>query len=369
MSSCQKTEDVIEIGLESNNISIHNRTVDICFTSYNIGAFCEELPLVGDVHNTINDNGGPEAYGNAICEMVNAMGSDIVNLQEVWCEEVADAITECMGEDVDIEFDIGSGLMTISTLPILETSFTGFNKGKGFDALKGKGFLSTTIEIDDPDSENGNCELILINTHLQADGGLTDGGFIPALTTGMFNTTRGVRESQLGQIEDHIEDQDPCTPILIGGDLNIERGTEEFNEMLDVFAAQPAHLVTRSPTSTSGSTLDYYIINSYDDHLQRFNDVSTTVFDGCTEYSEVSRYRVRSEWLIEEDWDEVNEQTDIFNTLHQAQNFLDDLNPDDVVSAVIEQVTIRVCTNRLENVSDHHPIQTCFDDFDCDAEC
>lgn len=100
----------------------------------------------------------------------------------------------------------GSGLMTLTKFENTTFKFDKFKKRSEIETKKGIGVL----EVSD---RNGNSIVRIANTHLQS---------------GSSEKKQAVRRAQAQQIVDTANAK-PAVPFFFGGDLNIPRGSEEYN--------------------------------------------------------------------------------------------------------------------------------------------
>ncbi len=376
LSSCTKEESPEKLAIPQ---SIELReNISFCMTTYNIQAFCNEgLPPA-------DHPGTAESYGQQICESIQALDSDYVNLQEVWCSEVADAIETCLtqaGYDGFV-YDEDSGLMSISknvTSTSQAVSFEGPETGA--DHLKDKGFIHTSFEIMD------GCTINIINTHTQADNVwyedyldlqyLLNFPVLSIFTRHSVQSESSIRRLQLAQIMDYMMENIPgCEITILGGDFNIKKEdddgdlTEEFTDLITMIQGQPAHLITSSPTNQGGDILDYFIISNYDQFDEDIQTVTTTVYD-CINPQLVTRYNVFETDNF--DYPAYGYIVGTFDTYEEARAFRDEIKLDAIESGDyfltydIETETTRVC--EVDNDSDHNIVETCIENYDCDQDC
>ncbi len=166
---------------------------------------------------------------------------EVVVLSEVFDDTMRDAIvsslgathphaSDVLGEDRGIKQD--GGVVVLSRWPIESQEQLPFDKVcRGADCYADKGVLYVRIVKD-------GARFHLFATHLQAGAGMAE---------------RGVRRQQLHMIRRFIADKAiPQTePVFIAGDLNVDRYTSEFKEMLAIldagFPAQAGHRYTSDP--------------------------------------------------------------------------------------------------------------------------
>lgn len=108
---------------------------------------------------------------------------------------------------------LGSGLTTLSHLPIVRRHFFSFSHGSFFDRLSNKGVLLTTIQLDD-------IEIDIYNTHLQAT----------YYWLGKFNNTR---QKQIRELMTVITQESGFErPIFLAGDLNLEEKSVGYHDLV-----------------------------------------------------------------------------------------------------------------------------------------
>ncbi len=139
---------------------------------------------------------------------------DVVALQEVWFEEARKIFLSLEGVDVaESPFRnslfLKNGLATISRFPILESLSYRFTAESGVQALAEKGALYTALQL------SADEHMHVWNVHLQS---------------GDSSTT--IREEQIRELCEWIEEQDDGSPLLILGDFNCAPGSEAFDQLL-----------------------------------------------------------------------------------------------------------------------------------------
>ncbi len=146
-----------------------------------------------------------------------------------------------------------SGLMVFSKYPITHQEIAYFQTSRGSDRLSSKGALITRINASGKEFE-------FVVSHMQAGG--ADRAWI--------------RRAQLERIDSLLSTREQTLPIIIAGDLNIDRYNEEFFDMIDYFNAQYYEVqgsnlftidhclntLTKCPTPNVQEHLDHFI--SYD---------------------------------------------------------------------------------------------------------
>ncbi|AHI55730.1 sphingomyelinase C SmcL [Listeria ivanovii] len=132
------------------------------------------------------------------------------------------------------------GVAVVSQWPIVEKSQHIFQRGGGADRLSNKGFAYVKI------MKNGKPYHI-IGTHTQADDSLIS-----------KDTSRAIRAEQMQEIQTFIAKKNiPKDEIIfIGGDLNVNYGTDEYHDMLKLLnVSSPANfngqMATWDPTTNS----------------------------------------------------------------------------------------------------------------------
>lgn len=121
------------------------------------------------------------------------------------------------------------GVAIISKWPITEKIQYIFQRGGGADHFSNKGFVYVKV------MKNGKAYHV-IGTHLQADDALIS-----------INTSQIIRGEQIKEIQTFITNKNiPKNEIVfIGGDMNVNYGTKEYNDML-------TNLNVSSPTDFTG---------------------------------------------------------------------------------------------------------------------
>lgn len=360
---CQKEESITPLSAEEFNGSVSLReSHDLCFLSYNIHAFCEDLG------NSVLNSLAPDPLTNSevadICEGLINMDSDVINLQEVWCESVKDAILSCLSSAgyTDFLYDSESGLLTISKLPLNDKQSIHFNSPEaGADKLKNKGFLSSTIELEE------DCDFNILNTHLQADI-----GFLEGLVFGS-TSQKWIRSIQLSQIKAFLNGLPNCTPSIIGGDFNIDVESDEFDRIVDILPGQPTFIISGDTyipkTSDGGSTLDYFFLSNFSSYYSNLSN--TTVTSNCLEFFTIQKFNLFKVAIFNvEGEEEIIFNIGTYDTMAEAEAAKaqeEGNNPLPLFSYYIETENIHVCTKRFDNPSDHNPIETCFT-YDCEEQ-
>lgn len=353
----QNSDDLQPLETFEGNVSLRE-SHDLCFASYNIHGFCQVGPGTTLTPSDLQD----------ICDGLTNMDSDIINLQEVWCEEFKDFLVDCLGDSGydNFVYDSESGLMTLSKTT-LQRSQTIHFKGKeyGTDRFKNKGFTSTFIELEE------GCEFNIINTHLQADGGFWDDALEtiwPFFWGGPSESE--IREDQLEQIETFVDQVDDCIPSIIGGDFNIDTDSDEFENIVDILPGKPTFILSGDtrvpPTSHGGTTLDYFFLSNFSSY---YSDLSNQTITGdCIESYIIQRFNL-IELDLESEMDAYPIVIGTYNTMAEAQEALiternGNSGPFGTHHYYIQTENITVCTSTFENPSDHNPIETCFT-YDC----
>lgn len=149
---------------------------------------------------------------------------DIIAIQEAW-----DKKTDAVVRNSDFPFISygrrahhlvgGSGLITLSRYPILETEFLRYQNCVGFDCLADKGVLRTRILLPD------HTQIDVYNTHLNA--GVHIG----------LDLSDKVRERQLEQLSKWIESRSQDLTAIIMGDTNSPEDSVNYDQMKQSFQA------------------------------------------------------------------------------------------------------------------------------------
>lgn len=137
------------------------------------------------------------------------------------------------------------GVAIVSKYPIKEKIQHVFKSGCGFDNDSNKGFVYTKIE------KNGK-NVHVIGTHTQSEDSRCGAGH-----------DRKIRAEQMKEISDFVKKKNihKDETVYIGGDLNVNKGTPEFKDMLknlnvnDVLYA--GHNSTWDPQSNSIAKYNY----------------------------------------------------------------------------------------------------------------
>lgn len=188
-----------------------------------------------------------------IADSIIAQEPDFVALQEVWDERSREPLLVSGYEAAYCDPARGlleqNGLLTLSRLPILETSVHRFSDSSGLESWISKGALRTMVR-----APNGD-RLAIWNVHLQS--GVDEGS---------------VRRGQILELASWIESaHDECS--VVAGDLNCSEGDPEWALLVQVFGARG--LVPRSgriPTYDHGenplaaieppATIDHVFVNA-----------------------------------------------------------------------------------------------------------
>ena len=279
MTSCEENL-IMQSNQETRNssgISTRGDTENVCVASWNT-----QLLDVGDIFGDPQCEGAEcDARAEKICEQVSNLldpSPDIVNFQEVFEADAAQALIACMtangypyntgfdpnqnGTDCFSNTDIiifsiaqseseGSGLITFSKYPIISTVSEDFEDcngciGEANDCLAEKGMVLTEIEV------SPGCTIFNFNTHLDA---------------GDSNEDAATRAKQLEQMKNFLKNNVPDgSPLLVSGDFNIKRNSSEYHKLVTALgSAKNTALMAgtkdgiTSPASEDdpASTLDY----------------------------------------------------------------------------------------------------------------
>ena len=176
---------------------------------------------------TLNVWGLPEPFARDVSARMDAIAAhlceldtDIVNLQEVWLEQVrARLLTEAVRKHYpwvwhDRGEHGGGGLLVLSRYPILEVYFEPYLlKGLPYrldhaDYYAGKGFVHLRLAT-------GNNPVSLVNTHLHAQ-----------YTNDVGNQYLGVRAGQVVQLAAYLAGI--RDPLLVAGDFNTHEGAPVY---------------------------------------------------------------------------------------------------------------------------------------------
>ncbi|QJE25788.1 sphingomyelin phosphodiesterase [Staphylococcus caprae] len=112
---------------------------------------------------------------------------------------------------------VSGGVGIVSKWPIVQQEQHIYKDGCGADKLSNKGFAYIKI------NKNGKYHHI-IGTHLQAED-----------PTCMKGKDQSIRQSQMNEIKQFIKDKHipKNEPVYIGGDLNVIKGSDEYQQMPD----------------------------------------------------------------------------------------------------------------------------------------
>ncbi len=393
LASC--SEELIEDKpLSTVSIDLREMHEDICFMTYN--TFLLDVP---------NSFGGPQCEGPgciqdalAICTQIAEQMPDVVHLQEVFVDEAAEILQECLeGQGYNVQFDdtnnqsfigtgLGSGLMTASLLPMSNTQVVEFDNttsifNSGNDGAADKGFMINQIQLEP------GCFITSINTH-------TDAGSDPA--------SRCTRMLQFLQINEFIESAPGDIPMLLGGDFNLDAnggeelviseliqslnsmggifgsflskiiggncaelfehpefqesyiGALEFGVLTQLVKGEPVHLISGDqldPTASDGQVLDYFILSNMSDAITNL-EIETLEPD-C----ELTWIVDRFEFNPETGTDDLVSST-IYYSEEEALEAQEECNLSGFQFCSVW--SIEVC----DNPSDHEPVITCLD-YNC----
>jgi len=140
-------------------------------------------------------------------------GHDLVCLQECWSPRAARILRRTYphgtrGGQRAIT-GLGSGLLTLSRLPILRRRFGRFQRRALPDSLAAKGFTLARVRLDD------RLEINVINTHLQAWRGAD------------------LRLRQVEELARFMGSAPPAAATILAGDLNFRRESREYGLLLE----------------------------------------------------------------------------------------------------------------------------------------
>lgn len=125
------------------------------------------------------------------------------------------------------------GVSVLSKWPIVEKIQYIYSEGCGWDWFANKGFVFVTLDVR-------GAAVHVVATHAQAEDSMCD-------------DAAAVRATQFAEMDDFLDDQDiPADePVIVAGDLNVNRSTPEYAAMLAATDTVP-------PTSYDGAA------NSFD---------------------------------------------------------------------------------------------------------
>lgn len=117
------------------------------------------------------------------------------------------------------------GVSIISPWPITEKVQYIYSSACGFDGTSNKGFVYVKL------NKNGR-DFHVIGTHVQAEDSLCSTGQAAQIRLGQFQ-----------EIQQFIEDRNINTEdlVFIGGDLNVNKGTQEYQNMLEALQVNEPH--------------------------------------------------------------------------------------------------------------------------------
>ncbi len=174
-----------------------------------------------------------EERAKKICEALMKSNADIIVLSEVWDNDLARVIINKLKQKYPNHFRPegraalynGTGLLLLSKHNIADASFKQYQGLLGPDFFTNKGFGAATLTIN-------SVAMRLFFTHVQAARRLTLDKQVKAV--------RMANIKQLNQAVSAYKGNNPDTPILIVGDLNVaaeagDKSTAEYKQMMKVF--------------------------------------------------------------------------------------------------------------------------------------
>jgi len=359
LTSCQKESDIVNSNLGPTIVKRDLCQQDICIGSWNAQLF--DAVTIGDgfpeAYLGFLDL-GPECEGSncdkralAICAYVDVHfdgAPDVMTFQEVFETDACNTLIDCMtsrGYGFNSGCSESTGLITFSKFEMTSETITfedviGHNVASGWDQFKDKGFTLSEIQLDECD-----CKVQIINTHLNA---------------GPSSNDQNIRILQMEAIDEIAsENSDPCQTLFFTGDFNFD--TSIIPNGFDVIRANtlfgPAG-VTPSPTSSSGTVLDYVLVST--DDSTNISNVTYQTHCGCRTFPDQCWWDVSISYYIENNleipepheipsWDDYNEI---------PTEFLD-------CGDCITKHCVSVPTAFL---SDHRAVEACMT-VSCDEDC
>jgi sphingomyelin phosphodiesterase len=129
--------------------------------------------------------------------------------------------TQILGNPKDL-INLNGGVFIVSKLNFEKEYFEIYEKSCGTDNFSNKGFIHIKINLD-------NILINIIGTHTQSDDNLC-----------LFNNPKNIRFKQLSQLNNYINKNIESNEIiLLIGDLNIDKGSNEYHEMLKLYNFNP----------------------------------------------------------------------------------------------------------------------------------
>ncbi|MES2344579.1 MAG: endonuclease/exonuclease/phosphatase family protein [Chlamydiota bacterium] len=169
-----------------------------------------------------------------VVEKIQSSGADLICLQEVFSQEAAVELQHLLRKNYShfyinigpklCGFDpnalgIPSGLFVASKYPLKEPHFQAFNHK---ETPKNRGYGFFIVDLMD----KGNLVARVTSTHLQPGQGEDD---------------KSYRVAQLNAILSNLRTKDTLdTPCFLCGDLNLEKGSDEYTKLLQNFVSSDA---------------------------------------------------------------------------------------------------------------------------------
>jgi endonuclease/exonuclease/phosphatase family metal-dependent hydrolase len=192
-------------------------------------------------------------------QMNHMTGPDVLVLTEVFLEEAKKRIrrslagwypywTTGLGSDGLIGQD--GGVMILSRWPILFQDEVVFGGGRGSDALADKGALYARIAAP-------FGTLHVVGTHTQSEADDLASALVDGPLGGLAPSPVRIRQRQFSRIRSFLERMElpPGEPVLIAGDLNVPRASNERSGMLESLRAAQLDGDVEGPTWDPANTL------------------------------------------------------------------------------------------------------------------
>lgn len=163
-----------------------------------------------------------------IAALLNAGTEDIVLLQEMWDPATTKILDRAgypfVGKATKDGFINGSGLVTLSRYPIVESEFLQFSDVSGLERLVKKGALRTRLRI------SSTVEIDVVNVHLASPPEKLNKLFVSN-----FEFER-ILLSQLRQTKEWLRNRSSLPELtIVGGDFNIDESHLYYAEMAEMF--------------------------------------------------------------------------------------------------------------------------------------
>lgn len=129
--------------------------------------------------------------------------------------------TQIIGNPKD-SINLNGGVFIVSKLNFDNEYFEIYKEGCGTDNFSNKGFIHVKINLN-------NIPINIIGTHTQSDDKLC-----------LFNSSKNIRFKQLSQVNNYINQKIKINEIiLLVGDLNMNKKSDEYYEILKTYNFNP----------------------------------------------------------------------------------------------------------------------------------